>query len=420
MATKLRRQQLPAREACNFFINFISLCCLAMATFPEEIMASKTVRFFSVVIILSILLAQFGLRPAAAAENFVVNNTADKRDANPGDGLCDTGQGECTLRAAVQEANALEGSDSISIPAGTYTFSLAGTGEDAAATGDLDITDNLSISGAGMGDTVIDADSLDRAFQALSGTLELSDLTVQNGLADPGGAVLVNTYAKMNRVAFSKNQSLSRESNGTGGAVYVSVEASADITQSQFTDNVANFGGGAVASANASQFTINNSTFTSNNGGLGGGALYPNGISATITNSTFGQNIADTGGAIHSNASSVTVSNSTFDRNEAANHGAIDSRVGTITVSFSTFSGNTASGFGDTLGDQPAQGGDLQVSNSILSGPGFDNCDGTVVDLGNNLSLAGGERLPRHSRRSAVGCVGQQWWSDRNNGAFGR
>ena len=347
-------------------------------------MAKKAVRFFSVVIILSILLAQFGLRPVAAATNFVVDSNADKTDATPGDGLCDTGEGECTLRAAVQEANVLEGSDSISIPAGTYTISLAGTGEDAAATGDLDITDNLTITGAGTGATVIDADNLDRAFHALSGTLELSDLTVQNGLADPGGAVLVNSYATMNSVVFSKNQSLSRDQNGSGGAVYVS--SAADITQSQFTDNVANFGGGAIASANESVFTVSDSTFTSNNGGLGGGALYPNGISATITNSTFEQNIADTGGAIHSNASSVTVSNSTFDRNEAVNHGAIDSRLGTISVSFSTFSGNTASGLGDTLGDQPDQLGDLQVSNSIISGAGSDNCDGSIVDLGNNLS----------------------------------
>ena len=47
---------------------------------------------------------------------------------------------------------------------------------------------------------------------------------------------------------------------------------------------------------------------------------------------------------------------------------------------------NTASGLGDTLGAQRAQGGELQVGNSILSGPGFDNCEEAVVDLGNNLS----------------------------------
>src|SRR6266508_2495296 len=154
-------------------------------------MAKKAVRFFSVVIILSILLAQFGLRPVRAAANFVVDSNADAEDAQPGDGLCETARGECTLRAAVQETNRLEGTDTISIPAGTFTLSIAGTGEDVAATGDLDITDSLTISGAGMGSTVIDANGLDRAFQVQVWNFELSDLTVQNGLASPGGAVLV-------------------------------------------------------------------------------------------------------------------------------------------------------------------------------------------------------------------------------------
>ncbi len=350
-------------------------------------MAKTLVRFFSVVSILTILLAQFGLKPVAAATNFVVNSTADKGDANPRDGLCETStSGECTLRAAIQQANALEGSDTISIPAGTYTLSIEGAGEDAAAAGDLDITDNLAISGAGMGATIIDANNSDRAFHVLFAALELSDLTIQNGIASPGGAVLVDSNALITRVAFLNNQSTSDAPDGTGGAVFVSVEASADIAQSQFKGNFAYFGGGAVASANATVFSISDSTFDSNSSALGGGALYPNGNSATIEGSTFINNNADTGGAIHSNANSVDVTNSTFVGNSAVNHGAIDSRVGTIAVNYSTFSGNTASGLGDTLGDQPEQGGDLQVSNSILSGAGFDNCDGTVVDLGNNLS----------------------------------
>jgi CSLREA domain-containing protein len=194
--------------------------------FSEEIMAKTLVRSFSVVIILSILLTQFGLKPVAAATTFFVNSTADKGDANPGDGLCETTTAEeCTLRAAVPEANRLEGSDTFSIPAGTYTLSLEGAGEDAAATGDLDVSDSLSISGAGMGATIIEANSIDannpdRAFHVLFGTLELSDLTVKNGIADPGGAVLVNSSASITRVAFSNNQSPSQEPNGTGGAVF--------------------------------------------------------------------------------------------------------------------------------------------------------------------------------------------------------
>ena len=88
---------------------------------------------------------------AAEAATIIVNTTADAVDANPGDGVCDDGTGNCTLRAAIMEANALAGADTITVPAGTYTLAIAGTDEDAGATGDLDITDDLTIVGAGAG-----------------------------------------------------------------------------------------------------------------------------------------------------------------------------------------------------------------------------------------------------------------------------
>ena len=61
-------------------------------------------------------LGAFTLRPVQAA-NFVVNEQGDTVDANPGDGICDDGTGpgtNCTLRAAIMEANALAGTDTVS------------------------------------------------------------------------------------------------------------------------------------------------------------------------------------------------------------------------------------------------------------------------------------------------------------------
>src|SRR5207247_6634498 len=75
--------------------------------------------------------------PAAAA-TFTVNDTTDAVDAAPGDGKCATAGATCTLRAAIQEANAHAGADTIMVPAGTYLLRIAGQGEDVAATGDLD------------------------------------------------------------------------------------------------------------------------------------------------------------------------------------------------------------------------------------------------------------------------------------------
>ena len=53
--------------------------------------------------------------PTAPPGTHTVNNTGDGSDANPGDGVCETAasNGICTLRAAIQEANARTGADKI-------------------------------------------------------------------------------------------------------------------------------------------------------------------------------------------------------------------------------------------------------------------------------------------------------------------
>ena len=84
----------------------------------------RKVTFLLVVIFLA------GAAPAAwAAVNtllqgqseFVVNSAGDENDALPGDGLCQTASGDCTVRAALVEANALPGVESI-------TFNIPGAG----------------------------------------------------------------------------------------------------------------------------------------------------------------------------------------------------------------------------------------------------------------------------------------------------
>src|SRR5678816_4255422 len=90
---------------------------------------------------------------SAQADTYNVNATTDAVDATPGNGVCATAAGTCSLRAAVQEANAHAGPDVISLPAGVYRLSLFGPGEDLAATGDLDVTGELQVNGAGADTT---------------------------------------------------------------------------------------------------------------------------------------------------------------------------------------------------------------------------------------------------------------------------
>src|SRR5687767_8966754 len=72
------------------------------------------------------------------AASFTVNSTADSPDLNPGDGLCKArvnGQDVCTLRAAILEANASPGADTITVPAGLYELGIPVLNDDLSETG---------------------------------------------------------------------------------------------------------------------------------------------------------------------------------------------------------------------------------------------------------------------------------------------
>ena len=74
------------------------------------------------------LSVQAGPCSAPSPLTFTVNSTGDESDANRADAVCDTGAGTCTLRAAIESANANRGADTIafSIPdAGPHTISPA-------------------------------------------------------------------------------------------------------------------------------------------------------------------------------------------------------------------------------------------------------------------------------------------------------
>lgn len=93
----------------------------------------------------------FGLALSACHQNgtvFAVDTTADTVDVNPGDGLCADTSGDCSLRAAVMEANALPGVEEIRlVDFAEYTLSIEPSGPDDASTGDLDITEGVVVTG---------------------------------------------------------------------------------------------------------------------------------------------------------------------------------------------------------------------------------------------------------------------------------
>ena len=181
-------------------------------------------------------------RPLAATNGvtFVVNNTADAVDVSPGDGTCETanGNGICTLRAAVQETNTLPGPDTIQIPSGIYTLTLPGI-DTSAAVGDLDILDDLTIVGAGADQTIIDGNQLDRVIHVVCAdsaypvveqkgqgicptdiTVSISQVTIRNGLDQVGtgsGGIFNSATLILDNVIIRDNSLITQEAPSTTG-----------------------------------------------------------------------------------------------------------------------------------------------------------------------------------------------------------
>jgi CSLREA domain-containing protein len=102
----------------------------------------------------------------------------------------------CTLREAVQPANTNHqvdqcpaGStrpDTITLPAGTYTLTLAGEGENNNQTGDLDILEAVTISGDKDGATIINGNGLDRVLHLHNVDVVINWLTITGGASSAG------------------------------------------------------------------------------------------------------------------------------------------------------------------------------------------------------------------------------------------
>lgn len=106
------------------------------------------------------------LVPAAPAHaaSFAVNTAADTPDTNPGDGICADEAGNCSLRAVIEETNALPGVDTVTVPANNYLL-----------TKQLIIEDDLFVDGAGKGLTVLDGNNTTEVLKIRTAELLVCD-----------------------------------------------------------------------------------------------------------------------------------------------------------------------------------------------------------------------------------------------------
>lgn len=134
---------------------------------------------------LALVLTQGGNAYAAPNATFTVNQTADLVDANLADNRCDTNLStagdQCSLRAAIQQANATAGTDTLTfVSSAAHTLTRFGI-DNTASAGDLDITESVIIRGRAP-NTTIDANGAERVFQVFgSSAVTFENLILRGG-----------------------------------------------------------------------------------------------------------------------------------------------------------------------------------------------------------------------------------------------
>ncbi|MEP7356249.1 MAG: hypothetical protein ABI847_03355 [Anaerolineales bacterium] len=330
-----------------------------------------------------LLLALAAAGPVAPASSFNVNSNVDSPDVSPGNGTCADISGHCTLRAAVMEANAHTGPDTIVLPSGTLTLTIAGADEDGALTGDLDITGTVTLRGAGLALSRVDATGLnDRIFDVLPGAhASLSDLTIQHGTIpvtglSSGGGVLNAGTLTLTRVSLTHNN-LGDESNlHFGGALANIFPGSVAILSSQVISNEAELG----ALSNEYQMTLVNSVVMSNVATFGAG-LYNQGTLNMQTTQVLSNTGAIVGGGFYARNGQTTVSDSLINGNQADYGGAFWVHDATVSISRSTLRANQSKNSGGAL---QVDSGSVELVNTTLLLNG-------AADDGGALNVAGGQ-----------------------------
>ena len=359
------------------------------------------------------------VQPGSAA-TITVNETVDELNTD----------GDCSLREALYAANndtsqdtclAGSGADTIVIPAGTYSLSMGGT-DSTGLVGDLDITADVTLVGAGTGLTIIDGSDplfFDKLFEVHVADVQMQNLRITGAItgANKGSAIYVNldgslmlsqcevdnNYNGALAGAIWNDGSLTIEactfasnvSGNSAGAIYNAGVAT--ITGSTFEFNQAtNVPGVGGAIRNIGEILVTTTTFSDNTADGNGGAIYATNDPLTIVDSLFLSNdSASDGGAVYVAGSQSVITNSTFTGNTAASRGGALYFANQASMHNLTIFENTADFDADEFGDG---GGifnnvsNVSIANSIIAGNSDDSpttahpdCSGTLVSAGYNL-----------------------------------
>lgn len=351
----------------------------------------------------------FGFCAYIQAAQFTVDVLDDRADPVVGDGVCGLpdyvlGGPWCSLRAAIQESNALAGEDIIILTESTYQLSLGDQGEEdnVSAVGDLNIFEDLEIVG---NNAVIDAAGAYRVFEIEGAKLTIENITIDNAFSATDGAAIFAINAKLALDGLVIKNSYAENDGGglfaAGGMVSISnsrfdenhaeqAGGGIAIEESQLSlDQVVFYGnesedGGAVYAAAMQSISMQSVDFWSNVAQRFGGGLMLEGFSLfdgesydsaayssrnfEFDNTRFGANwaVSGSGGGIYLehlmssvNQTRLAISNCLFQDNQGFNGGGIASYSGDIQITSCLFNNNEAT-------SESGQGGAI-YSNSLVS-----------------------------------------------------
>jgi predicted outer membrane repeat protein len=231
---------------------------------------------------------------ALAATTLTVTETTDAPLAS-GASTCESTDpaAGCTLRAAVELADAEGGEATIDVPEGTY--------KETATEPTLVIEDHAEviISGTGAEQTIIEGEAKARVLEVEEGgSLRLDGVTVTNGGDEEnGGAVFVSRLAEL----IVEDSTITENTATYGGGIYGEYLAYIDVVGSTIDENVADEDGGAIYGEDGSYVSVKESKITKNRANENGGGIASEPQSILVVDqSTIAKNDAEyDGGGIY-------------------------------------------------------------------------------------------------------------------------
>ncbi|NJK68908.1 MAG: hypothetical protein HC941_22430 [Microcoleus sp. SU_5_3] len=316
----------------------------------------------------------------AANDLTAVNNTNDS--------------GIGSLRQAILNANANLGTDTITFEGDIFADNTPDI--ITLTSGELQITDSLTIQGLGANNLTISGNNASRVLNIDNNNASQINVAI-DGLTISGGNTTGNGGGIFNRENLKISNSNIRNNTAANGGGISTVSGTLDITDSAIDSNTSRGVGGGIqqqgnAIVNITNSTINNNTSNSNGAGIDANPS-PGGFAVTVTNSNISGNTSNNGSgggiSLGSNALvNVSDSNVTNNRATVGFGGGIANRFGgQLNLERAFVATNTAANNPDISGTANSRGFNIIGNGTGLTGitNGVNNDIVGAVSLGDRV-----------------------------------